>query len=335
MSLKLAFAGAGYIANIHAQAAQNQPNVELVAVVEKYSDKSEAFAKKFGVKCCYTSVVELLDEGGVDGLVICTPNFLHAPQAIAALERGVHVMVEKPMAMNAAEAEKVCAVAHETGATLMVAHCWRFDEDVLWLKKQEGRLGNIIRTKGYGVHTHWGPSGWFTQKEFAGGGALADMGIHALDTARFLLGDPLPVSVYARIGTYYKDFDVDDTGVIIVNWDNGATSYIESGWWQPHSDGPEAATQLYGTQGFGQLFPTKLELPNVTEERVELIDPGFTFPRTEHCPQTMYDAQMAYFIECIKSGTSPTPGGAEGLFNMKILDAAYESAQTGKVVEIK
>ena len=335
MGLKIAFAGAGYIANIHAQAAQNQLDVELSAVVEKFLDKSEAFADKFGVKCCYPLVEQLLDEGGVDALVICTPNFLHAPQAIAALEQGVHVMVEKPMAMNAAEAEAMIAASRKSGATLMVAHCWRFDEDVLWLKEQVGKLGKIIRTKGYGVHTHWGPSGWFTQKEFAGGGALADMGIHALDTARFLIGDPQPVSVYAKIGTYYKDFDVDDTGVIIVNWNNGVTSYIESGWWQLHSDGPEAATQLYGTQGFGQLFPTRLELPNVAEEKVEIVDPGFAFPRAEHCPQSMYDAKMAYFIECIKSGKTPIPGGAEGLANMNVVDAAYESARTGKVIELK
>jgi len=335
MSLKIAFTGAGYIANIHAQAVRNLPDVELVAVVEKFSDKSEAFAEKFVVKCCYPSVEELLDEGGVDVLVICTPNFLHAPQAIAALERGVHVMVEKPMAMNAAEAEQMYEAAEKSGVTLMVAHCWRFDEDVLWLKEQVDRLGRIIRTKGYGVHTHWGPSGWFTEKDLAGGGAMADMGIHALDTARFLLGDPQPVSVYAKIGTYYKDFDVDDTGVTIVTWDNGAVSYIESGWWQPHSDGPEAATQLYGTQGFGQLFPTRLELPNVKEEIMDVIDAGFDFPRAEHCPQSMYNAQMAYFIECVQFSKKPIPGGAEGLVNMKIVDAAYESARTGKEVEIE
>ena len=69
------------------------------------------------------------------------------------------------------------------------------------------------------------------------------MGIHAVDTVRFLLGDPLPASVYAQIGTYYGDFDVDDTGVIIVNWDDGTSSYIDSGWWQPQSDGPEASTR--------------------------------------------------------------------------------------------
>lgn len=334
MSLKIAFTGAGYIANIHAQAAQNQPDVELVAVVARFSDKSEAFAEKFGIRCCYTSVEQLLDEGGADALVIGTPNFLHEPQSIAALERGVHVLVEKPMAMNATEAEQICEAAEKSRATLMVAHCWRFDKDVLWLKEQADKLGKIIRTKGYGVHAHWGPSGWFTQKELAGGGAMIDMGIHALDTARFLLGDPQPVSVYARIGTYYKDFDVDDTGVIIVTWDNGTVSYIESGWWQPHSDGPEAATQLYGTQGFGQLFPTRLELPNVNEEKLDVIDAGFDFPRAEHCPQSMYNAQMAHFIQCIRSGKMPVSGGAEGLMNMRIVDAAYESARTGKVVEL-
>src|SRR5918994_1391083 len=242
-------------------------------------------------------------------------------------------MVEKPMAVNAVEAEKMMEASVRSGATLMVAHCWRFDPDVLWLKEHAPQLGKIIRTKGIGVHTHWGPGGWFTQKEFAGGGAMADMGIHALDTARVLLGDPKPVSVYAKLGTYYRDFDVDDTGVILVEWENGATSYIESGWWQPHADGPEAATQLYGTQGFGQLFPTRLEIPDPEEGRMDIIESGFGFPREDHCPQSMYDAQMAYFIQCVRERKTPVPGALEGLTNMKVVDAAYESAKTGKVVE--
>ena len=244
-------------------------------------------------------------------------------------------MGEKPMAMNTREAEKMMEASAQTGAKLMVAHCWRFDEDVNWLKAQTPKLGRVIRTKGYGVHVHWGPGGWFPQKKFAGGGAMADMGIHALDTARYLLGDPMPVSVYARIGTHYKDFDVDDTGVVIVEWNNGATSYFESGWWQPHSDGPEAATQLYGTQGFGQLFPTQLEIPNVKKQKIDFVKSGFKFPRKEHCPQSMYDAQMAYFIECIQKNRTPVPGGLEGLVNMKVVDASYESSRTGQVVKVK
>lgn len=332
--MRIAFAGTGYINKVHARAAQ-ACGLELVAVVNHKAESMAAFGKEFGIARQYESLEVMLKDGNVDALVVSTPNYLHAPQTIAALNAGVHVMVEKPMAMNTAEAEKMYEASERTGATLMVAHCWRFDQDVLWLKGQVEKLGRIIRTKGIGVHTLWGPSGWFTQKKFAGGGALADMGIHALDTARFLLGDPKPVSAYAKIGTYYKDFDVDDTGIIIVEWDNGATSYIESGWWQPHADGPEAATQLYGVEGFGQLFPTRLELPNKKEEKTDVIESGFEFPRREHCPQSLYDAQLKYFVECIEKKKTPIPGGLEGIVNMKVIDAAYESSRTGKVVGIK
>jgi predicted dehydrogenase len=332
--MKFAFAGTGYINKVHARAAQNC-DVELTAIVNHKPESMAVFAKEFGIPRQYETVEELLKDSKVDALIVSTPNYLHQSQTIAALRAGVHVMVEKPMAMNALEAEEMCEVAEKSGALLMVAHCWRFDPEVLWLKEQSTKLGKIIRTKGIGVHTHWGPSGWFTQEAFAGGGALADMGIHALDTARFLLGDPKPVAVYAKIGTYYKDFDVDDTGVIIMEWDNGATSYLESGWWQPHADGPEAATELYGTQGFGRVFPTKLEIPNVQEQKIDVIDPGFAFPRESHAPQSLYDSQLKYFVECIEKNQKPNPGGLEGWVNMKVVDAAYQSSQTRKVVEIK
>jgi predicted dehydrogenase len=328
MTLRLAIAGAGYIASIHAQAIQAQKDIELVAVVEKFPKVACSFAKKFNIPRQYETLEALLKEGGIDALIIGTPNALHAPQAIGALKAGIHVMVEKPMAMTAKDAERMLETSIKSGAQLMVAHCWRFDQDVLWLKSQIGQLGKIVRTKGYGVHVQWGPSGWFTQKALAGGGALVDMGIHALDTARFLLGDPQPQRVYANIGTYYKSFDVDDTGVIIVEWDNGTITYIESGWWQPHADGPEAATQLYGTKGFGQLFPTRLELGK------RIVDPGFLFPRKEHCPQAIYNDQMLYFLDCIRLGHKPVPGGLEGLTNMKVVDAAYQSARSGEVVKL-
>jgi predicted dehydrogenase len=335
MTLKVGLSGSGYIANIHARAVKVQMDAELAALVARPSDKAGELAKKFRIKKQYETVEQMLQAGGVDALVIGTPNFLHAPQAIAALEQGVNVMVEKPMAMNVREAEKMIEASLKSGAKLMVAHCWRFDQDVLWLHEQATKMGKIIRTKGYGVHIHWGPSGWFTQQDLAGGGALVDMGIHAIDTVRFLLGDPQPIRVYAKLGTFYKDFDVDDTGIILVEWEGDTISYVESGWWQTHSDGPEAATQLYGTRGFGQLFPTLLKLTDVDAQKVEVVQSGFEFPREEHCPQSMYDAQMAYFFECIRVNKSPNPGAAEGLVNMKVVDAAYESSRTGNSVEIK
>ena len=341
MGLSIAFAGTGYISRIHAQAAQKLPGVELAAVVNHRPESMDAFATEFQIPRRYAAIEALLHDGDVDAISINTPNYLHASQAIAALEAGVHVLVEKPMAMNAAAAADMVAAAEHSGALLMVAHCWRFDEEVLWLREQvdRGRIGPVVRTKGYGVHVNWGPAGWFTQKRLAGGGALADMGIHAIDTARFLLGDPQPVRVYACIGTHYCDADVDDTGLILINWENGVTSYVESGWWQPHADGPEAGTQLYGREGLAQLFPTGLRVPRgpaicgVAGEW-DAVDPGFPFPRPEHCPQAMYDAQMAYFVDCVRAGRTPVPGGAEGLVNMRIVDAAYESARTGQVVEL-
>jgi predicted dehydrogenase len=329
--IRLAITGAGYISKIHAAAALTLSDVNLTAVVDRYPATAQSFAKDYNLKRYYENIDQLLSDGGIDALVVGTPNYLHLPQTIAALNAGIHVMVEKPMAMNAQEAYLMLKASQKSGALIMVAHCWRFDPEVLWLRRQSeaGRLGIIIRTKGYGVHPLWGPSGWFTQKKLAGGGAMADMGIHAIDTVRFLLGDPRPESVYAHIGTYYTKYDVDDTGILIINWEGGITSYIESGWWQPHTDGPLAATQLYGTGGFGQIYPTFL-LDQSGQD-----DPGFPHPRINHAPQSLYNDQMRYFIQCIHEQHTPIPGGLEGWINMKIVDAAYKSSETGKVIKVK
>lgn len=334
MTLKIAFAGTGHISRVHARAAQSVAGVELAAVVNHRPESMARFAAQFGIGRQYARVGDLLHAGDIDALVVSTPNYLHAPQSLTALEAGLHVLVEKPMALNAAEAERMLRASERSGARLMVGHCWRFDEEVNWIKARidAGALGKILRTKGYGVHVNWGPGGWFVKARTAGGGALADMGIHAIDVARYLLGDPQPRSVYARIATDYTDYDVDDSGTIWINWDNGASSIVESGWWWPHADGPEASTQLYGSRAFAQLFPTRLEIPERATETVRTIDPGFPPVRDEHCPQIMYDLQMSHFIDSVRQERLPNPGGAEGLVNMRIVDAALESSRRGQVV---
>lgn len=328
--IHIAITGAGYISKIHAQAIKSISGVELVAVVERFLKTAQPFIDEFGIKKHYKTLNGLLKSEKIDALIVCTPNFLHAPQTIAALNANINVMVEKPMAMNAAEAHQMQEASQKSGALLMVAHCWRFDPEVIWLRQQieDDRFGKIIRTKGYGVHERWGPAGWFTNKKLAGGGAMADVGIHALDTARFLLGDPQPESVYARISTHFGKYDVDDTGIMIVNWKNGVVSYIESGWWQPHTDAPEAATQVYGEKGFGQIYPTYLSDENGK------YDPGYAYPRIAHAPQSLYDDQMMYFIQCIRNHSIPIPGGIEGWINMKIVDAAYKSSRTSRVIKV-
>ncbi len=335
MTLKIAFIGTGYIAKVHAQAAKTL-GLDLAAVVNHRPESMAQFAQEFAIPRQYTTIEDLLAAGAVDAVVISTPNYLHAQQSIRALTAGVPVMVEKPMALNAVEALAMVNAAEASGAQLMVAHCWRFDDEVRWLKAQiaSGVIGPVVRTKGYGVHTLWGPSGWFAQAAYAGGGALADMGIHAIDTARFLLSDPQPVSVYAKIGTFYGGYNVDDTGLILITWDNGVTSYIESGWWQPHSDSQELISQVYGQRGYAQLFPSYLEVTQPESRQVQRIESDFPAVRDAHCPQSMYEAQLAYFVDCVEQGRTPVPGGAEGLLNMQIVDAAYESSRTGKVVTL-
>ncbi len=336
MTMKIAFSGTGHTSRVHARAARTIAGLELAAVVNHRHESMAEFAAHFGISRQYAALDELLRAGDVDALVVGAPNYLHAPQTIAALDAGIHVMTEKPMAMNAAEAERMLKSSEKSGAKLMVAHCWRFDEEVNWIKAQidAGVLGKILRTKGCGVHVNWGPGGWFVESRYAGGGALADMGIHALDAARYLLGDPQPESVYAKLSTDYTDYDVDDSGTIWINWAGGAVSIVESGWWWPHADGPEACTQLYGSKGFAQLFPTRLEIPDREAERVRTIDPAFPPVRDEQCPQVMYDRQLAHFIDCIRDDKKPNPGGAEGLVNMRIIDAALESSRSGEVVHL-
>lgn len=338
--MKIAFAGTGYISKVHAQAVTNLVSTHglvLEAVVNHTIDSMAAFGSRFNIQRQYTDMTRMLDDGDIDALIVSTPNYLHLPQTISALEKGIHVLVEKPMAMDAVEAATMHSAGGQGGAHLMVAHCWRFDPEVHWLKAQvnSGALGKIVRTKGYGVHTNWGPGGWFTVKQYAGGGALADMGIHAIDTVRYLLGDPQPVSVWADISTRYGSYDVDDTGVLLIQWANGVTSYIESGWWQPYADGAEASTHLYGTTGYGRVYPTGAVHINPITRGEIIVNSGFPPTRDPHCPQSMYDAQMRHFIECIQKNVTPSPGGAEGLVNMQIVDAAYRSAKTGRVEEVR
>lgn len=331
--MRIALIGTGYIARRHAAAIRNS-GAEVAAAVNWRPEGLARFAAELDVPRTHASLDELLAAGGVDAAVVCTPNALHAPQAAALLGAGLHVLVEKPLAASAAQAERIVAAAAASGRTLMVAHCWRYDSEVMHLRAcvAAGELGRIVRTRGYGIHTGWAPGGWFADPRLSGGGALADMGVHAIDTARFLLGDPRAAAVYAHIGTHYGEGAVDDTALVMITWDSGAVSYVEAGWRHPHTDGPAAATQLYGTEGFGQLFPTMLKLKR--HGRTTELRPSFP-QRADHTPQAMYDRQMAAFLHAARTGEPPSPSAEDGLEIMRVVEAAYESGRSGAVVQLQ
>jgi predicted dehydrogenase len=334
MTVRIAIAGYGYIAHYHARAARAAEGAELVAVMGRDQAKANAFAAKYEIPRVHTTGAGLAQDDGVDAVVICLPNSLHAPLGLELMRAGKHLLVEKPMAMNAAEAEEMAAVAQATGRRLLVGHMWRFDREAVWLREviARGDLGRVVKTKGYGIHTNWGPTGWFVDPALAGGGALIDMGVHALDTVRFLLGDPEPVSVFAKLSTEYGDYQVDDLGVLVVEWEGGAVSIIESGWWHPWMDGPEASTQVFGTAGYGRIFPTAAA--RVEDWRPIPIE-GPAFPaRAEQCDQHIYDGQLVELIAAIQGEREPVPGPQHGLAVMRICDAAYRSAREGVAVAL-
>lgn len=330
---KVAIIGAGYIANYHARGLLAIPDVEITAVAALPLAEAQKFAEKYGINGATDDATSLFDNRDIDAAIIATPNKFHAPHAVGFLKNGKDVFMEKPMAMNTREGLHVKEVATINNRLVMVGHMWRFDTDVNFIKGvvDSGRLGKIVKTKGYGIHENWGPAGWFSNKELAGGGALADMGVHAIDTVRYILGDPKPKKVYAKIGTYYGNYDVDDSGIVMISWDNGTESIIESGWWQPHMDGPEAATGLYGTEGYANVFPTYIK------QKVEGIPGKFDAKmplKSEHCDQSMYTRQMEHFIDSIRTREQPAPGLNEGLTILEIVDAAYKSSETGEVVNL-
>jgi predicted dehydrogenase len=298
--------------DFHARAVNDHPHAELVAAANWRPESLARLAERHRIPAATTDWRSLAAADGVDAAVIATPNALHAPQAIAFLEAGKHVLVEKPIATSSAEAERMIAASAGGGAALMVAHCWRFHPDVVDLRARVagGVLGDVVKTRGYGVHTGWGPSGWFTQPELAGGGALIDMGVHAVDTARYLLGNPAPVRVCAAIGTRYGAHVVDDDGILLITWSNGTNSIVESGWWQPHAGGLEADTELYGTRGYARVW-------------------GYTeppAPEYEHCTQPMYSAQMDEFVSAVRAGRAPQPDGEAGAVVIRVVEEAYRSA---------
>jgi predicted dehydrogenase len=200
-------------------------------------------AEEFGVKNVFTDYREMLSMDGIDAVSVCVPNHLHSTMAIDAFEAGKHVICEKPLAITPAEGEAMVAAGKKAGKLFMTAFNNRFRGDTQLLKKmiESGELGDIYYAK-----TGWirrkgipGMGGWFTTKAKSGGGPLIDIGVHVLDLAMWLMGNPKAVTVsgstYAQFGPKGEGlggwghaeengtFDVEDLAAGFIRMDTGAT----------------------------------------------------------------------------------------------------------------
>jgi predicted dehydrogenase len=334
--IRIGVLGTGIIIrDYHLVTLRNHPLAEVVAAGNLHPDSLQRLAANFAIPKTYTDFAAMAADPDIDAVVIGLPNYLHAPVSIQMLEAGKHVLCEKPMALSVAEGEKMIEAAQRSGRKLMIAHMWRFDREILWLRDvvASGALGKIFKAKSHAIWLYDGPrpASWFVKRDLAGGGALADMGVHSIDTLRFVLGNARPTKVFANTGTHFKDIELDDTATLLLEFEGGIAALIEAGWYHLYADGLEGYTQVYGTKGYARALPSEL---HTHVEGVWSVTRPQMPVRKQQCDLPMYQAQMDYFLDCLLHDREPTPGGHDGLWAIRVLEAAYRSAKEGAAIAI-
>ncbi len=343
--LKVGVIGLG-VGKGHIKGYISHPDAKVVAICDSDKKRLKEVGSDYGIKQRYADYEEMLDEEKLDVVSVATPNYVHAPITIKALDAGCHVLCEKPMAMNVEEAEEMEAKARKAKKRLMINFSYRFSPMSHALKSQvdSGVIGEV-----YFARTVWhrrrglpGFGGWFGQKDKSGGGPLIDLGVHRIDLALWLMGYPEPELVVGSTYDYIsseiaarekKKFDVEDLAVGLVKFSNGATLEAEASWAVNRPEREFMETRLYGRKGGlvqqntggGYDFEAWL----YTEEN------GFHFNKKLALSSTPVPVPMSHFIDSIVNDTPNIATAEEGVKVMKILDGIYKSAETGKPVDLR
>src|SRR6266436_2493255 len=276
--LKVGIIGTGWPGQMHAQALHASGVADLYACADPDDARRLAFEKEYVPEKSYHDYHELLQDRHVNAVIICLPNFLHFPASLAALEAGKHVLCEKPPTINAAETKVLREEATKRNLVYFFSRQFRFTPAMRLAKAlvEEGRLGKIYHAKATFVRSRGIPVGvgnWFTEKKRSGGGALIDIGVHALDSVWYLMGTPRPISVSAQVFRNFEHivnvsvFDVEDSAYAFIRFDNGAVVQLETSWAGNLTDeipprqyfGQELINSvLYGTKASLRLKPLGL-----------------------------------------------------------------------------
>jgi len=339
--------GAGWPGEQHALALQQLDHAELYACADLDDARRAAFASEFKPRKSFSDYRELLQDRHVDVAIICLPNYLHFPASLAAIEAGKHVLCEKPPTLNAAEMKVLREEAAKRKLVYSFSRQFRFTPAMRAAKKaiEEGRLGKIYHAKATFVRSRGVPVGvgnWFTEKKRSGGGALIDIGIHALDAAWFLMGAPRPVSISAKVFQNFPQlgrgaaFDVEDAAFAFIRFDNDAIVQLETSWAGNLTDdvpprkyfGQELInTVVYGTKASVRLKPLTLfedrqgELAVVPLEAREDEANGF-------------ELQLRNFLGAIAEKAEPINNADQAVALMEMIDGIYASSELGREVPI-
>lgn len=308
--------------------AQLPDEVEVVALADPFRENLNLLGDMHSIPADsrYVSYEDLLARDDIDAVSVCTPNYLHGPQTVDALQAGKHVLCEKPMATTVETAMAMLEAAKDTGKILMVGFTHRYMKHNQVTKQllDEDAIGKPfmirVRFAHDGPYESWAATtDWFFRPEKAGGGALLDMGIHALDICRYMLGEITTIS--GQLGTFGKDIALEDTAVISLGFGGHAMGYIETGW---SSKEGVLGLEVYGTEGSIVVdYSTPIRIFRASTGKWEEITDAINDSAV---------AEMRHFVECVKSGKQPLTSGEDGLISVKLAAAVYESAKTGCVV---
>ncbi|AIQ57833.1 Gfo/Idh/MocA family protein [Paenibacillus borealis] len=336
--IKVAVIGCGTISKKrHIPEYAANPNVELVAFCDPVLERAEGFAEHYGGRA-YTCYEEMLKSEKPDAVSVCTPNVLHAPCAIAAANAGAHVLVEKPMATNAADAAAMIEAANKNGVFLMAGQNQRLMPPHLKAKEilQTGKMGKVIsfRTSfGHPGPERWSVDGrdsWFFRKEDAIMGAMGDLGVHKSDLIRWLLEDEV-AEVAAFVNTLHKEgTDVDDNATCILRMKSGTIGTLVASW--TYYKGGDNSTVLWCENGVMHIgtHPVDQVIVELRDGSVEKYQVGAMATNEKQVPSGIMDA----FVESIVTNTPPDISGEEGLKSLAVILAAFESQDTKKVVSL-
>lgn len=334
----------------HARGYQNHPMCRLAALCDASEDRLSARAAEFKVdeSRCFKTPSELIaaaDDLELDAVSVALPNDLHAPVSIEALEAGLHVLCEKPLALTAADGKEMLEAAEKADRKLGVNLSFRFRPQSRALKDiaDSGKLGRI-----YYAHTRWwrerglpGFGGWFGTKDRSGGGPIIDLGVHRLDLAMWLMGNPEPVAVsaatYDFIGSRLaaeqaKTFDVEDLGTAFVRFANGATLTLEASWAGYCGAREDQVTEVLGERG--GIVQRNLREGYDYEARVMSEDGGSL---TETLVRRRLDPSpdsYEEFVDAIIEDREPLAPAWQALQVQRVLDGIYESARLGREVRL-
>lgn len=347
--LKLGIIGMGAIGTVHANAHTAVGRADIAAVCDVNPAMLEKAGETFGVRQRFSDYAELL-ESDVDAVIVSVGNVLHREVAVAAIEAGKHVFLEKPMAMNATEAADIAAAADRADTIVQMGMVWRFKPQVQVVREwvQAGRLGEIYHMRAVMVRRRGIPGlgGWFTTMALSGGGPMIDLGVHWFDMSMHLsdLWQPTLVSAktYAKFGPRMGDykyvnmwsgppkldgvFDVEDYSTGFVRFGSRATLSFEIAWAANSED--ESFVEILGDVG-----------------GVRVDDSGRVCFRTEHggrvadiepkCAEhNGFEAQAGSFVEACRGEHPPLASAAQGLTVMKLIDAIYASSKADKEMPI-